>query len=352
MKLFTIDKDGKLIQFKERNFAEKNREIDLEILLEKNPGYFLENSNVLMIGRQVTTNLNTFIDLLGIDKEGNTVVVELKREKTPRETVAQILEYTSFVENLNYEQLNKIYQEYSGDEMSLEEYHQQFFQSNQDSKVAFNKSSKLMIVAQSISTEIKQTALYLRKKGIDIYCLEFKYFLNKSNESMISSDYVVGEDEFIKSEKIKSEELPKVDEKQFAASLNKYGEAAFKSITNFAKENSLIFRWGSKGFSLNLPLVGGFVGLCFGYPPNSVFKQSIYTGFEELRKKVTNHEKIISYYKEHIDSMNCFLPAKSNYKWIIDESYKESNMEKYLIILKQVIEQIKHETIELKAINT
>jgi len=343
MKLFTIDKEGKLVQFKERNFAEDNREIDLEILLEKNPEYFLENSKVLIIGRQVTTNLNTFIDLLGIDKEGNTVVIELKREKTPRETVAQILEYASFVENLNYEQLNKIYQDYSGDEMNLEEYHQQFFQNDEESKVAFNKSSKLMIVAQTISTEIKQTALFLRKKGIDIYCLEFKYFLNKSNEKMISSDYVVGEEEFLKSEKIKSAELPKVDEKQFAASLNKYGETAFKAITNFAKENSLIFRWGSKGFSLNLPIVGGFVGLCFGYPPSSVFKQSIYTGFEEIKKKVPNYEKIISFYKEQIESINCFVIAKSNYKWIIDESYKEKNMEKYLSILKQVIEQIEKE---------
>ena len=81
MKLFTIDKDGKLSRFKERNFAENNRETDLEILLEKNPEYFLENSKVLIIGRQVTTNLNTFIDLLGIDKEGNAVVIELKREK-------------------------------------------------------------------------------------------------------------------------------------------------------------------------------------------------------------------------------------------------------------------------------
>jgi len=172
MKLFTIDKDGKLVQFKEKNFAESNREIDLEIILEKNPEYFLENSNVLIIGRQVTTNLNTFIDLLGIDNEGNTVVIELKREKTPRETIAQILEYASFVEDLNYEQLNKIYQEYSGDEMNLEEYHQQFFHNNEDSKVAFNKFSKLMIVAQTISNEIKQTALFLSKKGIDIYCLD------------------------------------------------------------------------------------------------------------------------------------------------------------------------------------
>jgi len=343
MKLFTIDKDGKLIQFEEQSFAEENREIDLEILLEKNPEYFLENSKVLIIGRQVTTNLNTFIDLLGIDKDGNTVVIELKREKTPRDTIAQILEYASFVEFLDYEQLNGIYQDYSGDEMSLEEYHQQFFQNNGDTNVAFNKSSKLMIVAQNISTGIKQTALYLRKKGIDIYCMEFKYFLNKAKERMISSDYVVGEDELIKSEKIKSAELPKVDEKQFITSLNKYGETAFKEIFNFAKENSLIFRWGSKGFSLNLPIVGGFVGLCFGYPPTSVFRQSIYTGFEEIRKKVSNHEKIISFYKEQIESMDCFVLAKSNYKWIIDESYRNNDMEKYLTILKQIIEQIKYE---------
>lgn len=45
-----------------------------------------------------------------------------------------------------------------------------------------------------------------------------------------------------------------------------------------------MLRWGSKGFSLNLIFDDGFVGLCFGYPPTSVFKQSIYTGFEEITK--------------------------------------------------------------------
>jgi len=41
--------------------------------------------------------------------------------------------------------------------------------------------------------------------------------------------------------------------------------------------------------------------------------------------------------------MNCFIPAISNFKWIIDESYKENDMEKFLTILKRVIEQIKQE---------
>ena len=100
-------------------FYTPHQETQLEELLENNPEYFFEESKVLIIGRQVTTNLNTFVDLLGIDKFGNTVVIELKRGKTPRETVAQILEYASFVENLDYAQLDEIYRDYSGEDISL-----------------------------------------------------------------------------------------------------------------------------------------------------------------------------------------------------------------------------------------
>lgn len=42
MKLFTIDNEGKFVQFKEQIFKNKNKEIDLEILLENNPEYFLK----------------------------------------------------------------------------------------------------------------------------------------------------------------------------------------------------------------------------------------------------------------------------------------------------------------------
>lgn len=68
MNLFTIDKNGKLIPYKEHDFKDSNRETDLEVLLENNPEYFFEESKILIIGRQVTTNLNSIIDLLGIDK--------------------------------------------------------------------------------------------------------------------------------------------------------------------------------------------------------------------------------------------------------------------------------------------
>jgi len=304
MKLFTSDKDGKFVPFKEQVFKEENKEIDLENLLEKNPEYFFDNTKILIIGRQVTTNLNTFIDLIGIDEQGNSVIIELKRNKTPRETLAQLIEYASFIDNLDYDQLNEIFQNYSGEEVELEAYHQQYFENNGDQNISWNKSSKLVIVAEDITPEIKQTSLYLRKKGLDVYCIEFKYFVNNSNIRIISSDFVVGDDEFLK-QKVKSEtQLPKINRNSFIDSLDNNGKIVFEKLFEFADKEKLMFRWGSKGFSLNLPFDNGFVALCFGYPPNSVFKQSLYTGFEEITKKTNNPEKLINIFKAELSRLN------------------------------------------------
>lgn len=111
--------------------------------------------------------------------------------------------------------------------------------------------------------------------------------------------------------------------------------------SEFAKQNSLMLRWGAKGFSLNIELDTGFVGLFFGYPPNSVFKQSIYTGFEEISKKVSNPEDIVEFYKECLENIGYFIKAKSNLKWVIDKAYSENKVERFLGIIEEVISKIK-----------
>jgi len=348
MRLFTLDENRKMSPYSESRFKENNLESDLETLLEKNPEYFFENSKILIIGRQVTTNLNSFIDLLGIDSSGSTLVVELKRDKTPRETIAQLLEYASFVEKLDYSQLNEIYQDYSGEDIQLEEYHEQYFQNKSDEKVSFNKNSKLVIVAQDISKEIKQTAQYLREKGLNIFCLEFKYFLSKTGERIISSDVVVGEEEFIR-QKVQSASLPKVDEEQFKNSLDPNGLKVFSRIFDFSKEKKLLFRWGSRGFSLNVDLESNFIGLFFGYPPDSVFKQSIYTGFEEIAKKVNNAGEIIQFYRSKLLETGNFVNAKSNLKWHINRTISDEEIDKFLKILDQVIVKIYNSSMEANA---
>ncbi len=343
MKLFTIDKNGKFVQFKEENFKTGNKEIDLEDILENNPEYFFDNSKILIVGRQVTTNLHTFIDLLGVDETGNTVVIELKRDKTPRETLAQLIEYASFIDNLDYEQLNEIHQNYSGEEIGLEEYHQEYFSTNNEQKTSWNKLSKLMIVAQDITPEIKQTSLYLRKKGLDVYCLEFKYFVNKSGSKMISSDFVVGDEEYIRHKISSTAQLPKIDKSIFLNSLDSYGKLVFERLFLFADQEKLMLRWGTKGFSMNVAFDTGFVAICFGYPPSSVFKQSIYTGFEEIIKKVNNSNSITAKYKQLLDNFKSIEPAKSNQKWIINKEYTDSEIETFISILGEIVNLVKTE---------
>ena len=340
MRLFTISHNDEMLPYNEHDFKIDNFEQDLEKLLEKNPQYFFEESNILIVGRQIATNLDTFIDLLGIDKSGNTIVIELKRDKTPRETVSQILEYASFIENLDYEQINNIFKNYYGNESELEDYHREYFSNNENEKVSFNKRIKLLIIAQSITNEIKQTAIYLRKIGLDIFCMEFKYFKTKSGEKIISSDFVVGEGEY-KRQEVKSSSLPKVSEKEFLNELDAYGKVVFIRLFEHAKNEDLVFIWGSKGFSLNVQRNEENVAILFGYPPSSVYKQSIYTGFENIRKKVDDSSLIVDSYKSKLMSTGLFIKAGDNMKWVIKKEYPDKIIDDFFMIVDEVSESIR-----------
>jgi len=340
MRLFTVNKEGKMLPYVQKDFKELHIESDLEDLLENNPEYFFEDSRIMIIGRQVTTNLNSIIDLLGIDANGDTVVIELKRDKTNRETIAQLLEYASFVDKLDYLQLNDIFQNYLNEESELEEYHAQFFKDELvNNKVSFNKSMKLIIVAQEITTEIRQTAQFLRQKGIDVYCASFKYFRSKNDEQIITIEFVVGEDDYIR-KKIETSSRPKIDREQFLSALDENGQKIFTRVFKFGDRNNLVYIWGSKGFTLNTKIEDNVVALIFGYPLNSVFKQSIYTRYEIISKKVKSSEEIIDYYKHRIEQFGNFEAAGSNAKWVIDRDYPDEKIDEFLDILKNVHQKI------------
>ena len=47
----------------------------------------MSGTDLLIIGRQVPTGFGGFIDLLALDAEGRVHVLELKRDRTPRDVV-------------------------------------------------------------------------------------------------------------------------------------------------------------------------------------------------------------------------------------------------------------------------
>ena len=159
MKLFGITTEDKFEEYVETDFQTEHRESVLENWLENNPDSIVEDGNLLIIGRQVTTNLGSFIDLLAVDRQGDVAIIELKRDRTPRDTLAQALEYASFAEQLDYEQLEDVFRTYTDDQsMNLAQYHRDYFELEVDEAPVFNKDQRIVIMGQRITPEIRQTS--------------------------------------------------------------------------------------------------------------------------------------------------------------------------------------------------
>lgn len=343
MKIYSITSDDKFKEYAEFGFQDEHQEAVLETWLENNPENIIENGNLLIIGRQVTTNLGSFIDLLAIDRQGDLVVIELKRDRTPRETLAQALEYASFVEKLGYEPLDEIFRNYSGDEaLNLAQYHREYFGLVSDEAVVFNNDQRIVIVGQKITPEIRQTSTFLRNKGVRVTCLEFTFFKADGGLRLLSTSIVVG-NESANISKVSSGSLPVISESSFFNSLDANGKSVFEKLLAWAKSNSFPIHWGVKGFSLNVNLSGTHVAFCFGYLPKSVYQQSIYSVLVRrggLSSKTDISEQELQALITEAQNTGLFQPAGRELKCLINRKFSEKEIDSLIMWLTNVTKEI------------
>ena len=91
----------------------------------------------------------------------------------------------------------------------------------------------------------------------------------------------------------------------------------------------------------NTKIENNLIVIIFGYPLNSVYKQSIYTGYDIISKKVKNAEEINDYYKRKIQQFGSFETAGLSARWIIDRDYTDDKINEFIDILKEVNQKIK-----------
>ena len=202
MTTYRIDPEGRFINFEPKKA--QDLEAQLEEALEKNDHVVLAPDRVLFIGRQVATDLNKAIDLLAVDGRRRLVVIELKKDRTPRDMVAQALEYAAFVRHLTYDALNSMAVSYfSRSDLpwgSLAEAHQEVFPDQIEegtsviSNDEWNKSQIIVLVGQTIAPDIMAVSRYLRDHDIDVRVLQLVYFESSSGERLVSTQIVVGDE--------------------------------------------------------------------------------------------------------------------------------------------------------------
>lgn len=168
--------------------------LDLESRLEDwiRDDISLVNDNLLVIGQQVPTEHTGEIDLLAIDSEANLVILELKRGMTPREVVAQTLDYASHVQNLGLSDIQEIASNSDFlDGKSLDDAFRDKF--GDDLPEFVNQAHRMYIVASSLDSSTERIVGYLSEThGVDINVATFAYF-NVSGQEMVGRSMLLEE---------------------------------------------------------------------------------------------------------------------------------------------------------------
>ena len=128
----------------------------------------------MIIGRQEMTGAGGRIDLLALAPDGALILIELKRAKTPREVVAQAIDYASWAEHLDAEELARIYGRFSNGGNLTEAFRQRFHEALDEEML--NDSHQIVIVASSLDASSERIVGYLSKRGIAINVLCFQVF--------------------------------------------------------------------------------------------------------------------------------------------------------------------------------
>lgn len=158
----------------------------LEAMIEASPEIL--SPEWMLIGRQEPTGFGGRIDLLAITPDGSLVLIELKRSKTPREIVAQALDYASWVESLTTERIAQIYQRFSGG-ASLDSVFQQRFGVPLDEE-RLNASHQIIIVAAALDSSTERIIGYLNSRDVAINVLFFQVFAH-GNDQFLSRSWLI-----------------------------------------------------------------------------------------------------------------------------------------------------------------
>ncbi len=219
----------------------------------------LVNDDLLVIGQQVGTAYNGIIDLLAMDRDANLVILELKRDRTPRDIVAQTLDYASHVQNLGLSDIEEIASNAGFlNGKSLEEAFSEKFKSDLPDFV--NQAHRMYIVASSLDSATERIVEYLSEThGVDINVATFAYF-NVGCQELVGRSMLLDEEVVqIRSENkggtkgrpsLTWEEMRRISEENDIVDLWEKAVSEFTSITQSRRTDYL-------GAHFSIPLAGG-----------------------------------------------------------------------------------------------
>jgi len=185
----------------------KSEKYDLEEWIASNPEILGED--IAIIGRQITTRSGP-LDLLGLDRDGNMVIIELKRGKLPREALAQAVDYASDIARWDLEKISEISSKYTGkslDDFISETFGDEIVVEN----ININQLQRILLVGFSIEDSLERMIEWLSDNfKLNINAIILHYIKTKSDAEFLSRTFIIPEE--VEKERTRKFSIPMSDE--------------------------------------------------------------------------------------------------------------------------------------------
>ena len=151
----------------------------LEDILTANPGMLEEGLE--LVGRQTSTASGP-LDLLGVDSGGRLVVFELKRGTLYRDALAQVIDYASYLNTMDFDRLYKQIEEHSGKlgTQKIEDFDGWYSEIHPSKNPEESlKPPRMVLVGLGVDDPTERMVEYLSSNGTNISLLTFYGFIQE-----------------------------------------------------------------------------------------------------------------------------------------------------------------------------
>ncbi|XHX81030.1 MAG: hypothetical protein RBJ76_14180 [Stenomitos frigidus ULC029] len=179
MALHKVDKvQNKLQLIKPSSFTDQkwHERRDLQPLLRDDPESI--SSELFMLSEEFGNWEGSLrrIDLLGLDKDANLVVIELKRQEDVGHMELQALRYAAMVSAMDFEAVVNAHEQFllklGKDPTNARQSIKDFLELQVTEEGIISTTPRIVLIAPSFSSEITTTVLWLNNQGLNIRCVE------------------------------------------------------------------------------------------------------------------------------------------------------------------------------------
>jgi len=183
--------EGKLIALEASLVSNgKKEKDDLEQWIKSNSQILGED--IALIGEQVMTSSGP-LDFLGIDNSGNSVIIELKRDKLPREALTQAIDYASDVADWDADRFREICESYAG--QSLDDVLQERFQDTVIADLPINQAQRILLVGFAVEEPLNRMVEWLSDKyNFAINAVVLNYSKTSKGDEILSRMVIIPEE--------------------------------------------------------------------------------------------------------------------------------------------------------------